>query len=128
VSRILSSISFIQTNKSSDHQELFPQSLVSSILLFYNSIEQVVGIFSKLNKQWRSSSINHLHYRLSLMNEETERYEDAFEEVVHSINRKRLNYYREFDIEPPSKEKALFLLHKLSPSDILYLRKVKKIT
>jgi hypothetical protein len=45
------------------------------------------------------------------MNDETRRYEEAFEDIVQSIKQKRLNYYKDYDIEPPSKERALSFLH-----------------
>lgn len=62
------------------------------------------------------------------MNEETKRYEDAFEDVVNNIKDKRNKYYKEYDIVPPNKNRSLQLLHSLSPKDITNLRKVNKPT
>mmetsp|Transcript_21759 Transcript_21759/g.20889 ORF Transcript_21759/g.20889 Transcript_21759/m.20889 type:complete len:84 (-) Transcript_21759:454-705(-) len=62
------------------------------------------------------------------MNEEQKSFEGAFEDVIHSINTKRLKYYSDYEIEPPSKERALSLLRSLQMNDIKMLRKVKTAT
>ena len=41
------------------------------------------------------------------MNNEIKRYEDAYEDLVESIKLKRMRYYEEYEIDPPSKEKSL---------------------
>lgn len=41
------------------------------------------------------------------MDEETKCYEEEFVEIVDSIKHKRQRYYEDYEVEPPSKEKAL---------------------
>ena len=45
------------------------------------------------------------------MNDETKRYEEAYEDIVESIKDKRQKYYGDYYVEAPSKDKALQLLH-----------------
>jgi hypothetical protein len=47
------------------------------------------------------------------MNEDQRNYEIGFEELVCSIKGKRENFYSDYDLEAPSKDKALSLLHQL---------------
>ncbi len=57
--------------------------------------------------------MQHLQMRIVVMSEEQARYEEAFEEIIENINNKRIKYYDDYEIDPPSKEKALSLLHTL---------------
>lgn len=67
------------------------------------------------------------------MHNETNRYEEAYEDVVTSIRQKRENFYKEFTglthlYNTPSKDKALSLLHLFNNKDVSNLRKVTKPT
>lgn len=88
--------------------------ILEDILFYFNSVEQVVSIFAKLNTTFRDISFNHLSKRIVLMHEETKRYEEAYADVVQSINTKRERFYKQYEKitgeEIPSKEKALKLL------------------
>ena len=96
----------ISTNNYFDFEKVFVNTL-----LYYNTVEQVISKYAKLNKYFRKITFLHLSKRIVDMNSDTKRYEDAFDDIVTSIQVKRLKYYNEYEIEPPSKEKALGLLH-----------------
>ena len=79
--------------------------------MYYNSVEQVITKFAKLNRYFRQMTFTHLAQRIVKMNDETRQYEEAFDEIVTSIQVKRLKYFNEYEIEAPSKDRALSLLH-----------------
>ena len=62
------------------------------------------------------------------MNEETRRYEEAFEETVESIKKKRNQYFEDYELHAPSKKTAVELLNRLKNIDISNLRKVTRPT
>ena len=62
------------------------------------------------------------------MSLDTKRYEEAFEEIVHSIQTKRKQFYQTYEQEVPIKDRALTLLNKLNNKDISILKKVTKPT
>lgn len=68
--------------------------IVENELLYFNSVEQVMGIFVKLNKQFRFAALSHLSKRIHILQDETKRYEEAFENLVASIKIKRDTFYR----------------------------------
>lgn len=70
--------------------------IIEQVLLYFNSVEQVVLIFAKLSQKFRFNSIRHLSSRLVLMSEETKRYEEAYEDLVTGIKIKRERFYRDY--------------------------------
>lgn len=81
-----------------------------------------------MNSSFRQAALAHLQSRVLDLNDETKRYEEAYEDIVESIKDKRQKFYGDYSVEPPSKEKALELLHQLQTKDISVLRRVTKPT
>ncbi|CDW75554.1 UNKNOWN [Stylonychia lemnae] len=122
--------SFVQSQKA--RTVLIDQNILESTLFDYNSVEQVILIYAKLNSQFRQAALNHLSIRILYMQEETRRFEEAFEEVIISIRQKRDNFQKDFEqvsgLQNPCKERALKLLQTINNKDISNLRKVSKPT
>jgi hypothetical protein len=62
------------------------------------------------------------------MTDETKRFEEEYFDIVNSIQNKRAAFYRDFELEKPSRQRAIQLLNKLTNKDVTNLRKVTKPT
>jgi hypothetical protein len=85
-------------------------------------------IYAKLSRSFREEAIEHLQSRIELMNDDTRRFEEAFEDMVTGIRTKRELYFRDYEISPPDREQALENLNRFTQVDITHLRKVQKST
>ncbi len=106
----------------------FSAQILADHLFYYSSPEQVLSTWAKLNTNWRQASFQHLITRINDMNDETRRYEEAFEETVDQIKKKRNQYFEDYELSPPSKKAAVDLLNRLKNIDISNLRKVTRPT
>ena len=111
---------------------LLESAVLEDSLFYFNSVEQVLAVFAKLSTVFRKASLSHLSRRALLMHADTQRFEEAFADVVATITRKRRAFYDQYGgvagEGAPSRERALDLLQRISHRDVLSLRRISRPT
>ena len=99
-------------------------SVLAEVLFFFCDVEELCKHFFNVNKQWYQAYRRHLNVRIFLLSEEAKNFEEMNCEVVASIREKRLQYYADYEIDPPSKELAVELLDSFTVRDITSLKMI----
>ena len=86
--------------------DLDPQ-IMCEYLFFFLDIDDICKSMYLVNKKWHEAYKRHLNVRIFLLSEEVKQYEMNNCDIVENIRSKRLKYYEDYELDPPSKELAV---------------------
>ena len=108
----------------------FPNDIIIKNILFYMDINTLPK-FSLINKKCLYCIKVHIFIRIHFLNKEKLYIEEEHKAQYDLINQKRLQFFNEFEMSPPTKEHAFSLMNLLTTDDILelkqYFRKYNKM-
>ena len=99
----------------------FPNDIIIKNILFYLDINNLPK-FSMLNKKCLYCIKVHIFIRIHFLNQEKQDIEQQHKAQYDLINQKRLAFFSEFEMIPPSKEHAFSLMNLITTDDILELK------
>ena len=99
----------------------FPNDIIIKHILFYLDIHNLPK-FSMLNKKCLYCIKVHIFIRIHFLNQEKQYIEEKHKAQFDLINQKRLEFFSEFEMIPPSKEHAFSLMNLIITDDILELK------
>ena len=98
--------------------------LITDNLLFFLDIREL-GICYLLNKNWNKAVKLHLSPRIQLLIKISKSVEVANEDIIKSIENKRQQYYKDYNLNPPGKDNAISNINSLYVNAISELKSLK---
>ena len=105
--------------------DMISNDIIIKNILFFLEINSLPN-FSLVNKRCNKCIKTHMFIRLFLLNRQKKQIEDANYETISQIDNKRIEFFNEFEMAPPSKEHACALMDQLTNDDILELKQFFK--
>lgn len=105
---------------------IIPEKILIKYLLFYLDIKTIF-IISLLNKNFLSITRTHLFLRIYYLNKKIENIININKDTVKNIILKRQKYFKDYEINFPSKEHSFYLMNQLTINDLLELKKYFQI-
>ena len=99
----------------------FPNDIIIKNILFYLDINSLPK-FSLINKKCLHCIKVHIFIRIHFLNKEKQYIEEQHKSQYDLINQKRLQFFSEYEMSPPSKEHAFSLMNLITTDDILELK------
>jgi hypothetical protein len=99
----------------------FPNDLIIKYILFYLDINSLPK-FSLINKKCLYCIKVHIFIRIHFLNKEKSYIEEQHKAQYDLINQKRLQFFSEYEMSPPSKDHAFSLMNLITTDDILELK------
>lgn len=99
--------------RSSKQKQTFahlPLNIIAETLFFFLDIDDICKSLLLINKSWHKAYKMHLNVWIYIMSDETKHFEILNGDIVDSIWEKRLKFYEDYEIDPPSKDLAVQLL------------------
>ena len=99
----------------------FPNELIIKNILFYLDINTLPK-FSLINKKCLYCIKVHIFIRIHFLSKEKQYIEEQNKSQYDIINQKRLQFFSEYEMSPPTKEHAFSLMNLITTDDILELK------
>ena len=99
----------------------FPNDLIIKYILFYLDINSLPK-FSLINKKCLYCIKVHIFIRIHFLSKEKSYIEEQHKAQYDLINQKRLQFFSEYEMSPPSKDHAFSLMNLITTDDILELK------
>ena len=99
----------------------FPNELIIKNILFYLDINTLPK-FSLINKKCLYCIKVHIFIRIHFLSKEKQYIEEQNKSQYDVINQKRLQFFSEYEMSPPTKEHAFSLMNLITTDDILELK------
>ena len=99
----------------------FPNELIIKNILFYLDINTLPK-FSLINKKCLYCIKVHIFIRIHFLSKEKQFIEEQNKSQYDVINQKRLQFFSEYEMSPPTKEHAFSLMNLITTDDILELK------
>ena len=99
----------------------FPNELIIKNILFYLDINTLPK-FSLINKKCLYCIKVHIFIRIHFLSKEKQFIEEQHKSQYDLINQKRLQFFSEYEMTPPTKEHAFSLMNLITTDDILELK------
>jgi len=99
----------------------FPNDIIIKNILFYLDINTLPK-FSLINKKCLYCIKVHIFIRIHFLSKEKQFIEEQHKSQYDMINQKRLQFFSEYEMTPPTKDHAYSLMNLLSTDDILELK------
>ena len=99
----------------------FPNELIIKNILFYLDINTLPK-FSLFNKKCLYCIKVHIFIRIHFLSKEKQFIEEQHKSQYDLINQKRLQFFSEYEMTPPTKEHAFSLMNLITTDDILELK------
>ena len=99
----------------------FPNKLIIKNILFYLDINTLPK-FSLINKKCLYCIKVHIFIRIHFLSKEKQYIEEQNKSQYDVINQKRLQFFSEYEMSPPTKEHAFSLMNLITTDDILELK------
>ena len=99
----------------------FPNELIIKNILFYLDINTLPK-FSLINKKCLYCIKVHIFIRIHFLSKEKQYIEEQNKSQYDVINQKRLKFFSEYEMSPPTKEHAFSLMNLITTDDILELK------
>ena len=99
----------------------FPNELIIKNILFYLDINTLPK-FSLINKKCLYCIKVHIFIRIHFLSREKQFIEEQHKSQYDLINQKRLQFFSEYEMTPPTKEHAFSLMNLITTDDILELK------
>ena len=98
-----------------------PNDIIIKNILFYLDINTLPKI-SLINKKCFYCLKVHIFIRIHFLNKEKQFIEEQHKAQYNLINQKRLQFFSEFEMSPPTKDHAFSLMNLITTDDILELK------
>jgi len=103
----------------------FPNDIIIKNILFYLDINTLPK-FSLINKKCLYCLKVHIFIRIHFLNKEKIYIEEQNKSQYDLINQKRLQFFSEYEMSPPTKDHAFSLMNLINTDDILELKQCFK--
>lgn len=86
---------------------LIPPNILAEYLFFFLDTNDLCLNLFHVNKTWNKAYKWHLNVWIYILSDETKAFEVINGDIVDQIREKRLKFYEDYELEPPSKELAV---------------------
>ncbi len=99
----------------------FPNIFFIKHILFYLDINSLPN-FCRVCKKTNECVKTHIFIRLLFLNKEKKMIENENSEIINNIEKKRQNFFNEFELEMPNKEHSFSLMNQITIDDVMELK------
>ena len=103
-----------------------PEDIFIKYIFFYLEINYL-PIISLINHKFLSMIKTHFNIRIYIVKTEKKNLENEKKEIFNSIKAKRLYFYKQYEINEPSKEHAFQLINQINEKDLSELKQYFKM-
>ena len=99
----------------------FPNIFFIKHILFYLDINSLPN-FCRVCKKSNECVKTHIFIRLLFLNKEKKMIENENSEIINNIEKKRQNFFNEFELDMPNKEHSFSLMNQITIDDVMELK------
>ena len=112
-------------NNSTVTFESITNDIIIKNILFFLDINSL-PYFSLINKRCNKCIKTHMFIRLYFLNKEKKIIEEENGEVLNGIENKRAQFFSDYEMSPPNKDHACYLMSQITSDDVLELKQFFK--
>ena len=109
-------------NNNNSNYLLIPNEIIIKHILFYLDINNLSN-FSLINKKSNICLKTHIFIRLFCLNIEKEKILNKYKNIIDSINNKKLQFYKDYNLKFFTVDEANYLINYLTKEDLLNIKK-----